>query len=33
MAAGRTTKLWDLTDVVRVIEEREDQRSGARLIG
>ena len=32
MAAGVTTKLWDLTDMVRVIEESEDLRSGALMI-
>ena len=33
MAAGVTTKLWSLTDMVRVIEEREDRRSGVMLVG
>jgi hypothetical protein len=31
MAAGVTSKLWSITDMVRVIEDREDVRSGARL--
>jgi len=29
----RTAKLWSITDMVRVIEEREDRRSGALLVG
>ncbi|MGH7116377.1 MAG: IS1 family transposase, partial [Stellaceae bacterium] len=33
MAAGVTTKLWSLVDMVRVIEEREDLRSGVALVG
>jgi len=35
MAAGVTTKLWDLTDMVRVIEDWEDQavKLGDRLVG
>jgi IS1 family transposase len=33
MAAGITTTLWSLTDMVRVIEEREALRSGALLVG
>jgi IS1 family transposase len=36
MAAGVTTKLWDLTDMVRVIEDWEAERStklGDRLVG
>lgn len=33
MAAGVTTKLWSITDMVRIIEEREDRRSGAPLVG
>jgi IS1 family transposase len=33
MAAGVTKTLWSLTDMVRVIEEREDRRSGALLVG
>jgi IS1 family transposase len=32
MAAGVTSKLWSITDMVRVIEEREDLRSGALLV-
>jgi hypothetical protein len=32
MAAGVTTKLWSITDLVKVIEEREDLRSGALMI-
>jgi hypothetical protein len=32
MAAGVTTKLWSITDMVRVIEEREDPRSGALVV-
>jgi hypothetical protein len=33
MAAGVTTKLWSLTDMVRVIEQRETLRTGALVIG
>jgi hypothetical protein len=33
MASGVTTKLWSITDMVRVIEERENLRSGALLVG
>src|SRR3984893_2329675 len=33
MAAGVTTKLWAVADMVRVIEKREDRRSGALLVG
>jgi IS1 family transposase len=33
MAAGVTTKLWSLIDMVRVIEEREDRQSGVLLVG
>jgi IS1 family transposase len=33
MAAGVTTKLWSITDMVRVIELREDRRTGAALVG
>ena len=33
MAAGVTTKLWSITDMVRIIEEREDLKSGALLVG
>jgi IS1 family transposase len=33
MAAGVTTKLWSLTDMVRVIEDWEARRSGALLVG
>jgi hypothetical protein len=32
MAAGVTNNLWSINDMVRVIEEREDLRSGALLI-
>jgi hypothetical protein len=33
MAAGIETRLWAMEDVVRLIEEREDLRSGALLVG
>lgn len=36
MASGVTTKLWDLTDMVRVIEDWEAERAimpGDRLVG
>jgi hypothetical protein len=33
MAAGVTPKLWSITDMVKVIEEREDRRSGALIVG
>jgi hypothetical protein len=36
MAAGVTTKLWSLTDIVRVIEDREAVRAtklADRLVG
>jgi IS1 family transposase len=33
MAAGVTTKLWSLTDMVRVIEERENFATGTLMIG
>ena len=33
MAAGIETLLWPMEDVVRLIEEREDLRSGALLVG
>ena len=33
MAAGVTSKLWSITDMVRVIEERDGLRSGAQLVG
>ena len=33
MAAGIETRLWSMEDVVRLIEQREDLRSGARLVG
>jgi IS1 family transposase len=33
MAAGIETRLWSMEDVVRLIEEREDLRSGALLVG
>jgi IS1 family transposase len=33
MAAGIETRLWSMEDVVRLIEEREDLRSGTLLIG
>jgi IS1 family transposase len=32
MAAGVTRKLWSLTDMISVIEEREARRSGAALV-
>jgi IS1 family transposase len=33
MAAGIETRLWSMEDVVRLIEDREDVRSGAALVG
>jgi hypothetical protein len=33
MAAGIESRLWSMEDVVRLIEEREDFRSGALLVG
>jgi hypothetical protein len=33
MAAGMTTKLWDLFDIVRVIEDWEARKSGALMVG
>ena len=33
MAAGVTTKLWSLTDMVRVIEDQEAMKSGTLLVG
>ena len=33
MAAGIETRLWSMKDVVRLIERREDFRSGSLLIG
>jgi IS1 family transposase len=33
MAAGIETRLWSMEDVVRLIEEREDLRTGALLVG
>jgi hypothetical protein len=33
MAAGIETRLWSMEDVVRLIEEREDLRAGALLVG
>jgi hypothetical protein len=33
MAAGVTDTLWSITDIVKVIEERENLRSGALLVG
>jgi hypothetical protein len=33
MAAGIEARLWSMEDVARLIEEREDMRSGARLVG
>ena len=33
MAAGVTGKLWSITDMVRLIEECENLRSGALLVG
>jgi hypothetical protein len=32
MAAGVTQKLWSITDMVGVIEERENLRSGATIV-
>ncbi len=33
MAAGIETRLWSMEDVVGLIEQREDLRSGAVLVG
>jgi hypothetical protein len=33
MAAGVTTKLWSIADMVKVIEDRETLRDGTRLVG
>jgi hypothetical protein len=33
MAAGIETRLWSMEDVVKLVERREDIRSGALLIG
>jgi hypothetical protein len=33
MAAKVTDRLWDIEDIVALIEEREDFRSGALLVG
>jgi len=33
MAAGVTTKLWSVTDMVKVIEDREARISGDTLVG
>jgi hypothetical protein len=33
MAAGIETRLWSMEDVARLIERREDLRSGALLVG
>jgi len=33
MAAGIETRLWSMEDVVRLMERREDMRSGALLVG
>jgi hypothetical protein len=33
MAAGIETRLWSMEELVRLIEEREDLRSGALLVG
>jgi hypothetical protein len=33
MAAGTETRLWSMEDVVRLIEGREDLRSGALMVG
>jgi hypothetical protein len=32
MAAGVTTKLWSIADMVKVIEDRETLRDGTRLV-
>ena len=33
MAAGIETRLWSMEDVARLVERREDIRSGALLVG
>jgi hypothetical protein len=33
MAAGVTTKLWSIADMVKVIEDRETLRDGTLLLG
>jgi hypothetical protein len=33
MAAGVTTKLWSIADMVKVIEDRETLRDGTRSVG
>jgi hypothetical protein len=33
MAAGIENRVWSMEDVVRLIERREDIRSGAALVG
>ena len=33
MAAGIESRLWSMEDVVRLVEEREDLRSGKLLVG
>ena len=33
MAAGISYKLWSITDIFRIIEERDDLRSGTLLVG
>jgi hypothetical protein len=33
MAAGVTTKLWPIADMVKVIEDRETPRDGTLLLG